>query len=99
MGLFPFAGTLASLNPSRVYAARGRWPGAFWWRCIMTMPPRSRSVPAFSRSAPSRLKTPRIQQASLSRKSSSAMNALRRWMIPALERGPPSGGIRWSLAL
>ena len=94
MGVFPLAGTISSmLNPSRVNAACGRWPEEFWRRSALAMH-LCRSVPALHLSAFSRLTHHRslsYPRASTPRPAGRAIAALRRWMLPTVERSPPVG--------
>jgi hypothetical protein len=103
MGLFPLAATMSSiLNPLRQYVARGRWPEVLWRRrassmhqcspidnspqLVATWPlPQSRATTIhLSDRAPLS-----IQRAALTDRRSRIAAALRRWMLPTVERGPP----------
>ena len=103
MGFFPFAGVISSLlNPLRMGAARCGWPEVLWRRHSSSKHQRQSLVntcrfpaprPLFQSRATS-LRSPErasqsIQRASLARSRFSTASALRRWMLPTLERGPP----------
>jgi hypothetical protein len=104
MGLFPFAATISSmLNPLRAMVTRSRWPEVPWrpgysyedLRRSPTNPPRAipsrllTQARAIESSVPDRA-SESIQRSSLSRRHSRTGSALRRWMLPTVERGPPA---------
>lgn len=103
MGFFPFAGIISSLlNPLRMGAARCGWPEVLWRRHSSSRHQRQSLVNTCPFPAPrllfqsraTSLRSPErgsqsIQRASLARSRFSTASALRRWMLPTLERGPP----------
>jgi hypothetical protein len=101
MGLFPLAGTISSMHPLRISAARSRWPEVLWRRysshiqecCSSNLPLRL----TISRPSPSPRATTdsadraseSIRRTALERRRSRTASALHRWMLPTVERGPP----------
>src|SRR5215207_5775970 len=103
MGFFRFAGGSSSVpNPRHAGPVRSRWPEVLWRRCSrsrvphqslygssLLSPPHFQSQPrATSARSPDRA-PPIIQRPPLSRRSSGAASAFRRWLLPTVERGPP----------
>jgi hypothetical protein len=106
MGLFPFAATISSiLKPLRASGMRSRWPEIPWRGCAWytyqhqsktsddpfrpsslrpLSPARAINSLSFDRAYQS------IQRTSLTRRQSRTGTALRRWMLPTVERGPPA---------
>jgi hypothetical protein len=101
MGLFPLAGTISSMNPLRMSAARSRWPEFLWRRyssyiqecCSSNLPLRLttsrpyQSPRATTESADRASES--IRLTALERRRSRTASALHRWMLPTVERGPP----------
>ncbi len=106
MVLFPLAATISSmLNLPRAIAKRSRWPEVPWWggawyryhdqRNTSDNPSRPSTLRPFSPTRaidhlfPDRA-SESIQRISLMGKGSRTGTALRRWMLPTVERGPPA---------